>query len=78
MRDPYVPEQASELSIEFLMGELWRISDLTRDQRYAIRYVTPEKPRAGQVEYADGTQWNPGSGEGLYRFNLAGAWVFVG
>jgi hypothetical protein len=31
------------------------------------------------VVYADGTNWNPGSGEGIYRRNAANsAWVFLG
>ena len=41
-------------------------------------YAEPEKPRAGMLVYADGTTWNPGSGQGVYRFNLAGTWSFVG
>lgn len=41
-------------------------------------YAAPTKVRAGMLVYADGTTWNPGSGEGVYRYSLAGAWVFVG
>jgi len=33
----------------------------------------PPKPRAGLVVYADGTNWNPGAGEGIYAF-FAGMW----
>jgi len=29
----------------------------------------PPKPRRGTIAYADGTHWNPGSGEGPYFFN---------
>ena len=37
-------------------------------------HVEPDRPRDGMVVYADGTNWNPGSGEGFYgRQN--GAWV---
>jgi hypothetical protein len=33
----------------------------------------------GLLAYADGTNWNPGSGKGYYRYNTTGAtWVFVG
>lgn len=42
-----------------------------------VSYAAPAKPRKGMRRYADGTQWNPGSGEGLYRFN-GSAWVFLG
>jgi len=42
-----------------------------------VTTVAPAKPRRGRIYYADGTNWNPGSGEGVYRFN-GFAWVFVG
>lgn len=32
-------------------------------------YAAPTKPRAGDIRYADGTTWNPGSGEGVYYYN---------
>jgi len=35
--------------------------------------VAPEKPRAGEVRYADGTNWNPGSGIGIYAY-YSGTW----
>ena len=41
-------------------------------------YAAPKKPRAGDLRYADGVSWNPGPGEGIYRFSITGAWVFVG
>lgn len=34
----------------------------------------PSRPRAGMVVNADGTNWNPGGGAGLYQY-LAAAWV---
>jgi hypothetical protein len=41
-------------------------------------YAPPPNPRAGMIVYADGTSWNPGSGQGVYRYSLAGTWVFLG
>jgi hypothetical protein len=38
--------------------------------------VAPKKPRAGMVAYADGTNWNPGNGAGLYLYTTA--WKKVG
>jgi hypothetical protein len=38
----------------------------------------PRGPKAGWVVYADGVGWDPGSGEGVYRYTIAGAWAFVG
>jgi hypothetical protein len=41
-------------------------------------YKAPAKPRRGDIRYADGTQWNPGSGEGAYLFKSTGTWAFLG
>lgn len=44
-----------------------------------VLYAEPEKTFPGQLVYADGTTWNPGSGEGVYRRNAANAaWVHLG
>jgi hypothetical protein len=44
-----------------------------------VLHAAPDKVRAGMVVYADGTNWNPGSGEGIYRRDKANAaWVFLG
>ncbi len=37
----------------------------------------PAKPRDGQIAYADGTNWDPGSGEGVYAF-FNGVWNLLG
>lgn len=34
----------------------------------------PDEPFNGMIVYADGTSWNPGSGEGVYAYEN-GAWV---
>jgi hypothetical protein len=34
----------------------------------------PERPRDGQVVWADGTNWNPGSGAGIYA-RISGSWT---
>jgi hypothetical protein len=38
--------------------------------------VAPAKPRDGDLRYADGTNWNPGGGKGLYMHNGA-VWTLV-
>lgn len=37
-------------------------------------HVAPTKPRDGDIRFADGTNWNPGSGQGIYAYYGA-AWV---
>lgn len=39
--------------------------------------VVPPKPRDGDIRYADGTSWNPGSGQGFYGY-YSSAWHFLG
>jgi microcystin-dependent protein len=41
--------------------------------KYTELHQEPAKPRVGQTVYADGTDWNPGSGAGLYEYTGA-AW----
>lgn len=36
-------------------------------------HVEPTRPRTGMLVFADGTDWNPGSGEGFYEYR-GGAW----
>tara|TARA_R100000329_G_scaffold95469_1_gene79351 strand:+ start:1024 stop:1284 length:261 start_codon:yes stop_codon:yes gene_type:complete len=37
-----------------------------------VKNVTPEKKKQGDIVYADGTNFDPGSGEGIYFVNAAG------
>ena len=46
--------------------------------RLGVRTAAPSNPQSGDVVYADGTSWDPGSGEGIYRYSVAGSWVFIG
>jgi hypothetical protein len=43
---------------------------------FTVHNVAPAKPKQGQAYYADGTNWNPGSGKGLYSYDGSG-WVFL-
>lgn len=64
----------------FLREELGRLKaaiDAVADGFAPVVYAPPAKPRTGMLRNADGTQWNPGSGAGLYRFD-GSAWNFLG
>ena len=37
-----------------------------------VKNVEPERIKQGDIIYADGTNFNPGSGEGIYFVNAAG------
>ncbi len=51
-------------------------------QPYAVLQVlhaAPDRLFAGMLIYADGTDYDPGSGVGIYRRNEANnAWLFIG
>lgn len=81
----YVPNRPAAVPPQLRMLSEWALAELsalaneleerTRNQQFAVRYTEPDRPRAGMVVYADGTSWDPGSGEGVYVYNLAGVWV---
>lgn len=73
------PNDASELP-RFLFEELQRLSaaiNALAAGHLDQTTVAPTKPRSGDIRYADGTSWNPGSGQGIYAY-YASAWHFLG
>lgn len=59
----------------WLAGELRRISNAFSSDSVQLeaRNAEPTRYRDGMIVYADGTNWNPGSGEGIYA-RYGGAW----
>ena len=78
----YKPAQAtpSDLPnlVRYLFKELTRIAQALSTQRpkAPTLNVEPEKPEEGLMVIADGTNWDPGSGNGLYIYMNA-AWVLI-
>lgn len=73
---PNNPPVENELSA-YLVSELQRISaaiNAVSVGHLDKSYAAPAKPRDGDLRYADGTSWNPGSGAGIYWFN-GSAWA---
>ena len=71
-----VPSTAEDIP-SYLQTELDRIAAVISniaEGHFDTSNVAIEKPRAGDVRYADGTNWNPGTGEGLYIYLSTGAW----
>jgi hypothetical protein len=64
---------------EFQAWVLYELDRLAKDQSETIAldlrpvHREPDKPREGMIVYADGTDWNPGSGKGSYEYRGA-AW----
>tara|TARA_Y100000310_G_scaffold274663_1_gene290781 strand:+ start:3742 stop:4020 length:279 start_codon:yes stop_codon:yes gene_type:complete len=65
---PSTPEQLPD----YLYNELNRLGDIVFNLdtfRLEPSNTVPAKPRDGDIRYADGTNWNPGSGgEGIYAY----------
>jgi len=74
-----VPQEPANLPA-FLLAELQRLQEVLSGQQSFMwlreLHVEPKKPRNGMAVYADGTDWNPGSGRGLYH-RRDNAWVFI-
>ena len=66
-----LPEQVEDLG-GYLVSELKRLGSILLNQsifRLEPVHVEPSRPRKGDVRYADGTDWIPGAGEGIYWYN---------
>ena len=75
MSNRYVPSPVpnnTENLASYLQEELKRISEATNnisDGHLDKAHVEPPRPRAGDIRYADGSDWNPGQGGNLYYYN---------
>lgn len=71
-----LPEELQGL-IDYIHQELSKIQEATSETTVLeLRpiHVEPVRKREGMIVYADGTDWNPGSGAGVYYYNGA-SWV---
>lgn len=81
-QDVYTPAGfRGELTLEaiqsYLEEELLAISrHFSETTAIDLRPVNtpPLRPREGMIIFADGTNWNPGAGKGVYTYS-SGAWV---
>lgn len=78
--EPYIPapppQQASAEVRQYLDQETRRIADALSSDTILVSTLAaaPSNPSNGMMVYADGTSWNPGSGEGFYGYE-GGTWV---
>ena len=79
----YVPEPApavatAERLTEWVARELARVREAL-ETATDVEFLTavPAKPREGMRVGADGTNWNPGAGKGVYVY-YSGAWNKLG
>jgi hypothetical protein len=76
----YLPDDPKALA-QVVRDELARIAQEFNAERASVRlqvlHAEPARPREGMVCAFDGTDYDPGSGEGIYVYR-SGAWVFLG
>ena len=56
----------------YIVDELKRLGNILFNQatfRLERTHIPPDKPRGGDIRYADGSNWDPGgTGEGIYAY----------
>ena len=80
----FLPSSTSATTVAdlrtWISNELVRVSNAftTSSQTTTLLVLTaaPAKLQIGQVVFADGSNWNPGSGRGLYYYDTGG-WVHI-
>ncbi len=66
-----IPENTEDLGV-YVVKEVKRIGSILFNQsvmRLEETNTAPAKPRDGDIRYADGSNWNPGAGTGIYWFD---------
>jgi hypothetical protein len=74
-----IEEGATRELVRWMKNELDKVSQAisSLEHQYPPLAVEPERYTVGYVAYADGTNWNPGAGEGLYVYKSTG-WTLLG
>ena len=71
-----IPENPEYLG-EFLIRELKKLGDIVynvSNLRLEEFHDEPDKPINGDIRYADGSDWNPGGGAGIYAY-IGSSWT---
>jgi hypothetical protein len=75
IRLPDDPKAALPLLLEALT-QLQVAMDEIYISFYSISHVAPTRLKEGMIRQADGTDWNPGAGAGLYQYR-SGSWARI-
>ena len=68
-----LPLNPEDLGI-YVVNELKRLGDILLNQatfRLERTHEAPGRPRTGDIRFADGSDWNPGSDEGIYWYGTS-------
>ena len=72
-----VPDNPKDLP-QYLLQEFLKIQGALEETPVTfieVKNVAPARIKQGDIVYGDGTNFDPGSGEGIYFRNAAGSWV---
>ena len=75
-----VPSNPEDLP-KYIFEELLRLQGALEENPTTyieVKNAAPSRIKQGDIVYADGSNFNPGSGEGIYFRNAAGNWVKLG
>ena len=67
------PDNPEDMGI-YVVNELKRLANVVLNQatfRLERIHEAPARPRTGDIRFADGSDWNPGSGEGIYWYGTS-------
>ena len=70
------PGQSFERLIDYVEAQFQEIeSAFLESLALELRpiHAAPKRPREGMIVFADGTDWNPGAGKGVYTYS-GGVW----
>lgn len=63
------PHDPQDPLVSYVYSELRQLSlKLGQAVVFTPLHVAPTKAQEGEVQFADGTDWNPGAGKGLYVY----------
>ena len=68
-----LPAQLTTADLERELARIQASIDALFDGQLEVFHNEPVRPREGMVVFADGTDWDPGSGIGVYAYHGA-AW----
>jgi len=72
-----VPDNTEDLP-RYIFDELLRLQGALEENPVTyieVKNAAPSRIKQGDIVYADGSNFDPGSGEGIYFRNAAGSWV---
>tara|TARA_R100001530_G_C4321307_1_gene155896 strand:- start:6852 stop:7112 length:261 start_codon:yes stop_codon:yes gene_type:complete len=75
-----VPSNPEDLP-QYIFQELSKLQGALQENPITfieVKNAAPDRIKQGDIVYGDGSNFDPGSGEGIYFRNAAGSWVKLG